>query len=101
VAASTCAASARVSTTGSLVAASEELGHDARRLVRGLALAVDGLGHALAQVAVVVDAREAQIRVGEVAQRGHGIVGRGGPRLATSRSNVGWRPRPRPYPGRS
>ena len=40
-----------------------------------LARPVDGLGQALAQRPVVVDAGEAEVGEGQPAQRGHGVVG--------------------------
>jgi hypothetical protein len=41
-----------------------------------LAGPVDGFGHALAQVTVVVDPGEPQVGVGQAAQLADGIVGR-------------------------
>ena len=41
-----------------------------------LARPVDGFGHALAQVTVVVDAGEPQVGVGQPAQLADGVVGR-------------------------
>jgi hypothetical protein len=49
--------------------------HDGHHLLRGLARAVDGLGHAVAQRAVQVDAGEAQVLVGQRAQPGERLLG--------------------------
>ena len=54
----------------------EQLGDDGRALLRGLARAVHRLGHSLAQRPVVVDPGEAEIGVGQAAQRRDGVVGR-------------------------
>jgi hypothetical protein len=53
----------------------QQLGHDGGALRRGLPRTVDGLGQALAQRAVVIDAGEPQVGVGEAAQPGHDLVG--------------------------
>ena len=69
-----CASSARVRSTGRPTrrpAARPRW----RALVGLLARRVDGLGHALAQRAVVVDPGEAEIGEGQAAQLGHRVVG--------------------------
>ena len=48
----------------------------AARLLGGLARAVDGLGHALAQRPVVVDAGEPEVGEGQAAEAVDGVVGR-------------------------
>jgi hypothetical protein len=53
----------------------EQLGHDGGAVLGGLTGPVDGLGHALAEVALVVDTGEAQVGVGQPAQLADGIVG--------------------------
>ena len=56
---------------------------DAARVLGRLAWAVNRLGHAEAQVAVVVHPGEPQVRIGQATQLPHGVVGR-----ALARSNL-------------
>ena len=58
------------------VAAGEELLDDRGAVLGRLARSVHGLGHALAQVPVVVDPGETEIGVGQPAQLAHRVVGR-------------------------
>src|SRR5205085_4037666 len=54
----------------------EKLGHEGGALLGRLARRVDGFGQALAQGAVVVDAREAEVGERQAPQAGDGVVGR-------------------------
>ena len=45
-------------------------------MLGALARPVDGFGHPLSQVTVVVDAREAEVGIGQPAQLADGVVGR-------------------------
>ena len=74
----TWASVARVSRTGPSVAA-EQLLDDGGAVLGRLARAVDGFGHAEAQVAVVVDPGEAEVGIGQAAQLADGVVGRAAP----------------------
>ena len=74
-AAATWSASARDSTIGERAGLGEQLGHDGRALRRRLARAVDRLGHALAQRAVVVDPGVPEVGEGQPSQGGDGVVG--------------------------
>ena len=71
----TWASLALVSSTGPSVAR-QELVDDGRTVLRRLPRAVDRFGHAEAEVAVMVDPGEAQVRVGQAAQLPDGVVGR-------------------------
>ena len=72
------------------VRSGQQLGDDRGALLGRLARPVDGLGQALAQVAVVVDPGEAQVGEGQPPQLAHGVVGRATrprrPRSSSARS---------------
>ncbi len=53
----------------------EQLLDDRRTVLGRLARPVDGLGHPLAQVTVVVDAGEPQVGIGQAPQLADGVVG--------------------------
>ena len=74
----TWASVARVSRTGPSVPA-EELLDDGGAVLGRLARAVDGLGHAEAQVAVMVDPGEPEVRIGQAPQLANRVVGRAAP----------------------
>jgi hypothetical protein len=57
----------------------QQLGDDPHDLLGRLAGPVHRLGHALAQRAVMIHERVADIGEGEAAQRGNGVVGAGAP----------------------
>ena len=58
------------------VGGGQELPDDGGAVLGRLARSVDGLGHALAQVTMVVDPGETEIGIGQPAQLAHGVVGR-------------------------
>ena len=64
-----------MSSTGPAVAL-EQLLDDGGAVLGRLARTVDGLGHALAQVTVVVDAGEPEVGIGQATQLADGVVGR-------------------------
>ncbi len=70
----TWASVALVSSTGR-GGGGEQLLDDRRAVLGRLARPVDGFGHALAQVTVVVDAGEPQVGVGQAPQLADGVVG--------------------------
>src|SRR5439155_23573892 len=60
---------------GSMARLGQQLVHDRRALLGCLARRVDGLGQPLAQLAVVIDARKAEVGERQPAQPGDGVVG--------------------------
>ena len=97
--AATCSSSARVSSTGPPGSRSSSP-TTATHCVGRLARAVDGLGQALAQRPVVVDAGEAEVGERQAAQAGHRLVGLDGPRPQPRPPGPGARLRPPEHPGR-